>query len=1012
MLQPLPTNKNMLVFLDATYPGGCSPEELTRLVPGDFQVANAQELPTALAQGCALLVSFHGAYFPEQAWPAILRFLQQGGNLAIFGGMPFTRPVDSEGNVLPEQQAYTEQLYLGPFYPLHLPTTSLRLAPSEEAAFLREQPWQLSGAQVGNFWSFYPMLTQANDQPTDLGSSGPIDTQLTPLLFLRNADEAEAQPLAAPLMMLDQRSGHFKGGRWLISPWRPATKEDWLANADALQKSLLLAAEGTHTLEARPQFACYQPGEAPTVLVSTRSRHTLQARVTISAPDGEILETRELTFPGGIAGEQRVQLPTLKTPGLYEIEVSTHGAQITAIQRKNGFWLWDEALVESTKNKRLTAGRDYLYQQGERFHIFGTTYMDSQVQRKFLTLPNPARWERDFAAMKRAGINLIRTGIWTAWRDFMFVAGIPNEAALRALDAFVMTAARHDIQVIFNFFAFSPPLFEGENPWLDLRSIEGQQEFVAAFARHYAAVESVSWDLINEPSFGDPKRIFSERPIPNYDRFELAAFQQWLMQRYSLAELRARWRETTANLERWEQVSLPQARDYETTPRYTANRHMLKVMDYTLFSQEIFTRWVEHMNAAIRDAGSQTLIGVGQDEAGARISPQFYAPVVDYTTTHPWWNIDDMLCDMLLDKTVGKPNLQQEVGVMFVRDVDGRPWRSEQEQANLLERKFIMTLIARSAGMIQWLWHINAYMANENENSIGLVRADGSAKPELGVMLEFGRLMQSIQPHLAKEGPLPEVWVVIPYSQWFVRPELAIEAIRQSIRVLGYDFGIVPQVVGEHQLVELAQARHQPRFIFAPGIQTFDTDAWQALQSFVERGSTLFVSGVVTRDTHNRQHVPAMFAEGAQVDEPGPVSHYEYLEGEGLERCQLSFEREKLSYIRKAHNRLKVFHLGKGKITWSGVPLEHSASHDVLRQVYQLVLDMESKSIQQDNPVLAIKQPLGQGGLALYVSESAQPERLEVQLGLWIEVLPNRAGAVLIQGEGVTCFGGVQLCAE
>src|SRR6266702_2321483 len=158
---------------------------------------------------------------------------------------------------------------------------------------------------------------------------------------------------------------------------------------------------------------------------------------------------------------------------------------------------------------------------------------------------------------------------------------------------------------------------------------------------------------------------------------------------------------------------------------------MLKVADYTRFSQDMFNNWASQMYEAIRAAGSQTLIGVGQDEAGARIAPQYYASVVDYTTTHPWWNIDELLWDMLLDKSPATPTLIQETGVMLGRDIDMRSWRSEQESACLLERKLITGLIARSAGVIQWLWHTNSYMTSENENSIGLLRSDGSAKPEM-----------------------------------------------------------------------------------------------------------------------------------------------------------------------------------------------------------------------------------------------------------------------------------------
>ncbi len=179
---------------------------------------------------------------------------------------------------------------------------------------------------------------------------------------------------------------------------------------------------------------------------------------------------------------------------------------------------------------------------------------------------------------------------------------------------------------------------------------------------------------------------------------------------------------------------------------------MLKAADYTLFSQDMFNKWAARMYTTIRACGSQTIIGVGQDEGGARIASQFYASTMDYTSTHPWWNNDALLWDMLLDKTPHKPNLIQETGIMLVRDVDGRPWRSEQENADLLERKLITGLVARSAGLVQWLWYINSYMTNDNENSIGLVRADGSAKPELEVMRAFGSLMQELAGQMVEEG--------------------------------------------------------------------------------------------------------------------------------------------------------------------------------------------------------------------------------------------------------------------
>ena len=66
--------------------------------------------------------------------------------------------------------------------------------------------------------------------------------------------------------------------------------------------------------------------------------------------------------------------------------------------------------------------------------------MASDVHRQFLFEPNPFVWDQDFRAMKAAGVNLVRTGIWTGWKKFMPEAGKVNEAALRALDAFLLTA--------------------------------------------------------------------------------------------------------------------------------------------------------------------------------------------------------------------------------------------------------------------------------------------------------------------------------------------------------------------------------------------------------------------------------------------------------------------------------------------------------------------------------------------------------------------------------------------
>src|SRR5579862_1400652 len=94
-----------LVFFDQQYPQFCSEQALSRLVPGPFRLVDAAHLAEQLQDEAALLVSFHGPYFPKACWPVLLRFLEAGGNLALFGGMPFSCPVREDGEIEPEQDA-------------------------------------------------------------------------------------------------------------------------------------------------------------------------------------------------------------------------------------------------------------------------------------------------------------------------------------------------------------------------------------------------------------------------------------------------------------------------------------------------------------------------------------------------------------------------------------------------------------------------------------------------------------------------------------------------------------------------------------------------------------------------------------------------------------------------------------------------------------------------------------------------------------------------------------------
>src|ERR1022692_2253446 len=84
-----------VVFSEAGFPAadaaGASAPQLAALLPG-ARFASAGQLATLLKDPATrLLVLPYGSAFPEESWPDILAFLQNGGNLLALGGRPFTR---------------------------------------------------------------------------------------------------------------------------------------------------------------------------------------------------------------------------------------------------------------------------------------------------------------------------------------------------------------------------------------------------------------------------------------------------------------------------------------------------------------------------------------------------------------------------------------------------------------------------------------------------------------------------------------------------------------------------------------------------------------------------------------------------------------------------------------------------------------------------------------------------------------------------------------------------------
>ncbi|MGA2381831.1 MAG: cellulase family glycosylhydrolase [Gemmatimonadales bacterium] len=789
-----------------------------------------------------VFVSPYGSAFPVDAWPALLAYLDAGGNWVNLGGVPGAVPVSRDGagwragKRTPEfhrQLGFTLACTVATSGVKEwranaaLPWTSA-LAPPSAARTVRE---------------LYCRFSSVADTPDESGSAGPMEAAVQPLV---SGYDAAGHAVAAPYVCVDRLEGRFAGGRWIFAT------SDGALDAATLRALVEAASLGVRRFEVRPTLACYRDGERPAVTVGyrgfPREAQPLAARCQVAVFDarGTRLAQTDVPVSGTTAvatASMRLEsLPDPLPPGLYRVEASLSlaGERPDELRATTGFWVWDAALLAG--GQPLLAGADGFTRGGEPYPVTGTTYMASDVHRKFLLLPNPWLWDRDFAEMKRAGVNLVRTGIWTGWKVLMPRPGEFREDALRALDAWLLTARRHDIPVIFTLFAFLPETWGGENAYLDPRAVAAQRAFVTAIASRYGKMNDLLWDLINEPSFCNRDHLWSCRP--NYDRVEREAWDAWIAERHPGADRKG--------------LALPSLDDFK--PGSGADE---RVREYRLFAQATFPRWVREMRAALRASGNaRALVTVGQDEAGTNDSPNnlFLAGDEDFTCVHNWWLNDALVWDGVMTKAEGKLNLVEETGVMFSGRPPGIEPRWEEYARNLLERKMVISL-AQSAGFVEWVWNSNCYMPSDNEAAIGLLRADRSAKPELEALRGIAAFAAAAGRHLVGREREP-VLMVVPHSSMFSTRNTATDATRRAVRALVYGCRVGVSAVSEYALTRSMLA---PKVAVVPAESVLHPEAQDTLAAWT-RGGTVVLMGPPDEERYARGLADAGIRPAFDVD--------------------------------------------------------------------------------------------------------------------------------------------------
>jgi hypothetical protein len=945
---------------------------LHRALPG-ARSSSAAELDRNLgAKSTRLLVLPYGSAFPLDQWNSIQKFLSRGGNLLTLGGRPFTRPArfeDGAWRVQPETYAFARELLINDYQET---PGSAHLAPVANAD-------EVIGDVSALKWRrAYSMVIRLSQQETSarIGASGTVDSQLKTLLW----GASDGKRVAAPVVQVDHFENQYSGGRWVMLNCQIEKAFLESERAGALIEGLARQAlAGAELLRVTPTYPLFLPTEAWQFEFEWNRFQIPAETSTISiAVSYEGRQEIAQTFPVTMRSFPALQIVTLATSGrrgFHNVEVAMRCGETRCGTYRTAFWVQDEAYLES--GPKVTVDDHYFRVDGQRIEVIGTTYMASDAQRLYFRYPNPAVWDEDMRQIADNGINMLRSGLWTDWDEVTGSTGVMTERARRTMEAFLMTARRHRLPVQFNLFAFMPEVFGGVNPYLDPEAVRREQAFVESVVQPFARVPYLMWDLINEPSFDNPKRFFGTHP--NNDALEAGQWNQWLLRRHGSRDaIESAWRASFHG----GTVPTPDDQDMNAASANDGG-HPLSVFDFNLFAQESFADWAQSMRRAIRGAGSQQLITVGQDEGGAlgSPSPAFFGKAVDFSTMHSWWFNDDLLWDSLAVRQAGIPLLVQETGVMTEVGPDGRPRRTPQADAALIEKKLGIA-VGTGAGAIEWLWNINAVMRSQQEVSIGAVRPDGTEKPEAQVLEAYAKFARKIESHLSEPRSEDVAILTSQAEQYSVLASQAADAQHRAVRAMNYQCHVAARIITENHVDDIKGSK----LIVLPSAQILRDATWAALMAYVREGGNLLLTGPVDRDENwqprNRLGQLGVSARTATLDYRTTT-------------IEMGAESVDASYSAPAQRALETLEIeggrsylevkpGKGTIFLVASPVELAESPQATAAVYRHVLTaigIEPGFEVHDLPsgILVRPQVFKDAVLYLLVSESSADQAIDIR---------------------------------
>jgi len=1007
---PWPAQAKVVVFQEPGFPAleteAPSRDTLASALSGMdpvFAGEDALAKPETLAKA-ELLILPYGSAFPGDDWGAIRRYLETGGNLLVLGGRPLWVPVfRREGGGFRQGRPQSQ------YWSLFAAVNATEVPAADFTRFAWDGVWGFKTREikVRRVFATTPLFV-AN-------FAVPEGTWRGLGFFVDKAGQRIAAAVSRLDFSLLPPGALPKGrGRFVMLPFDPVPGY-WASGEgrSLIRESAEHASLGPALVWAQVPNASLLEGESAEAVVHLhdwREPKPLGSELKVELlREGRLLETKILQCRSGLEAAS-VLFTSAAEPGLYMVRATyTRDGKVVEVH-ETGFFRRDPGLL--SKGARLTSGRTFLRADGRPFLAIGVNHwVNDTVWPFFPENGNALEWDRDFGEMASRGFTFVRTGIWfDRLRLIDAPTGAAKESVLRNIEALLEAAGRHGLQIQFTFFSFepqtvvhaeSPILGPGRNPYTDPVAVEAQKTFVRSIVDRFRDVPFLSYDLINEPSFSNPHAIFRGNQ-PNGDPTEAALWNDWLKERYQKsAALAEAWNTPPEEIPDFGGVPLPSSLDL--VPARNGNPKQVRVLDYNLFAQDMFSRWVREMVGAIRETGSTQIVGVGQDEGGVsdRLLNQFYGGAgVDLTSMHNWWNDDALLFDALAAKRPGVPNILGETGAQPALSVDGRSRWDEEGGFALVERKLALGLAAGNSGSVSWIW------SRSDPFQIG--RPDGSETLWVDALSRLAQFAQEAAPHLS-EARAGEVAIVLPQSlQMSSLGRYGIEAQQRCVRALYQEARASAYVVGEYQTELLGD----PRLIVLPSPWVLSEPAWSAILEKVRAGATLLVTGPFHKDEHfrptGRNAAIGLPYEGdILASREAPVS---WPGGAG----RAVFSGDKITFLDEARlpggETFARRALGRGQVLFFSLPLELNDDVRLLGRVYRWVLEKAGvrplyQTSLEDPGILICPIALEEGTLYVLTSESSIHEDVvftdtRSQRAEHVSLDPGRAALLLLDRRG------------